>query len=49
MPLLKIHKIHKGQIGIWKIDEKEINSNQLKPTLKKLYGEFVKQRTRNKS
>jgi len=32
MPLLKIHKIHNGQIGIWKIDEKEINSNQLKPT-----------------
>ena len=32
MPLLKILKIHKGQIGIWKIDEKEINSNQLNPT-----------------
>ena len=30
MPLFKILKIHEGQIGIWKINEKEIESISLK-------------------
>lgn len=48
MPLLKILKIHEGQIGIWKIDENEFISNQFKSTTSEYHPNVSSYKSKHK-